>query len=531
MGRVIKSILLSVFFIFLTSINVSAADTMSLPITGTYDQSSARELLSLLNNERSKVEGLNALSYDQELEDAAMIRAMEISVFFDGTRPDGSKWYTVLNNPSSASQLKAYGQTTPAAALSAWMSGENNKAALLSSDYSYMGASHVTREGVQFWIIILRKAKGNVISKTPVDDKRVVNISMLSSNVLSNVTPVPIDMEYGDVYDISGLKEQCGYSGARSFCKKWSYDLSDTITISDDGIISLEDKKITGKKAGYTGITAILRSSGNSIVIPVNVAKKIIKEDHVSLSAREFQYTGKAIRPSVSVVISGQKLTEGFDYVMTYSDNVNVSSKGGYATVIGTGNYDGTVLKYFMIEGIDIGTGTITLSDNSLLYTGGAITPSYTVTCNGKVLTEGTDYIGKFTDNIEPGTATLTVYGMGNYKGTVSSTFTIGEKVSDIISSSVPKSKLTTVTASKKKISVKWKKVSSIDGYEVQYSTSKKFTTATTVSKTYKAVKKKAVLKKLKSGRKYYVRIRSYKISGHSRLCSTWSKVKKIKVK
>ena len=153
MGRILKSLVFSLFFILISTLNVRASETMSLPITGRYDQSGARALLELVNSKRSEIEGRQALVYDQELENAAMLRAMEISVYFNKTRPDGSTWSTVLENPGSACQLTAYGQPNSEQVFAAWMSGSGNKTALMSSSYSYMGASPLMLDKFIIWII------------------------------------------------------------------------------------------------------------------------------------------------------------------------------------------------------------------------------------------------------------------------------------------------------------------------------------------------------------------------------------------
>lgn len=83
---------------------------------------------------------------------------------------------------------------------------------------------------------------------------------------------------------------------------------------------------------------------------------------------------------------------------------------------------------------------------------------------------------------------------------------------------------------SKGKLKITWKKKSGINGYQVQYSTSKKFKNAKTktiknaktTSKTYKAIKK---------GKKHYVRVRTYKIVNGRKYYSSWSKVKSVVVK
>lgn len=89
---------------------------------------------------------------------------------------------------------------------------------------------------------------------------------------------------------------------------------------------------------------------------------------------------------------------------------------------------------------------------------------------------------------------------------------------------------LTKLKAGKGKVTVKWNKAETVKGYQLQYSTSKKFTKAKTVTvKKQKTVSK--LIKKLKSGKKYYFRIRCYNTVSGNKLYSKWSKVKSVKVK
>lgn len=67
----------------------------------------------------------------------------------------------------------------------------------------------------------------------------------------------------------------------------------------------------------------------------------------------------------------------------------------------------------------------ITLDKDSYIYTGTEIKPQVTVTNNGKTLKEGVDYTVDYTDNIDVGTATVTITGIGNYTGTVTKNFEI----------------------------------------------------------------------------------------------------------
>jgi hypothetical protein len=101
------------------------------------------------------------------------------------------------------------------------------------------------------------------------------------------------------------------------------------------------------------------------------------------------------------------------------------------------------------------------------------------------------------------------------------------------IDSTQKKTSLTKLKAGAKSITVSWKKVTGngIKGYELQYSTDKNFK-KDVKSVTIKKVKKTSTtLKKLKSKKKYYVRIRTYKQSGSEKIYSNWSKTKNVKVK
>lgn len=88
---------------------------------------------------------------------------------------------------------------------------------------------------------------------------------------------------------------------------------------------------------------------------------------------------------------------------------------------------------------------------------------------------------------------------------------------------------ITSVKAENKTIKVKWKKRANITGYQIQVATDKKFkkNAKTVVVKKQKTTT--ATIKKLKSKKKYYVRIRTYKNSNNKKIYSPWSKVKSTK--
>ena len=98
--------------------------------------------------------------------------------------------------------------------------------------------------------------------------------------------------------------------------------------------------------------------------------------------------------------------------------------------------------------------------------------------------------------------------------------------------SKLPATSITSLSAKDNGFTVKWKKKTKITGYQIQYSTSSKFSMKNT--KTVKIKKAKTTSKKitdLKSSKKYYVRIRTYKIVKKKKSYSSWSKKKNVTTK
>ena len=87
------------------------------------------------------------------------------------------------------------------------------------------------------------------------------------------------------------------------------------------------------------------------------------------------------------------------------------------------------------------------------------------------------------------------------------------------------------VKAAKKAISVTWKKVGGVKGYQIQIATDKKFKKNKKTVTVKKQKTTKTTVKKLKAKKKYYVRVRTYKIVNGKKVYSSWSKVKSVKTK
>ncbi len=155
-------------------------------------------------------------------------------------------------------------------------------------------------------------------------------------------------------------------------------------------------------------------------------------------------------------------------------------------------------------------------------YSGKSQTQKVSVKNSLMTLNSGSEYKVSYSGNKSVGTAKIKITGTGNYNGTITKTFKINPKGTSLKS----------VKKGKKSFKATWKKSSKTwtTGYQVQYSTSKKFKKAKTATvKSYK--KTKVTVKKLKKRKTYYVHMRTYKTVKGKKYYSGWSKVKKVKTK
>ena len=159
----------------------------------------------------------------------------------------------------------------------------------------------------------------------------------------------------------------------------------------------------------------------------------------ITLDETRFAYTGEEIRPNVTVRVQDQLLTLDQHYTLEFKNNVEVGEAAVVVTGIATGGYTGTVEHPFFIDPktsdentpdlITILGTDVTIDGTEFTATGEAIEPGITVTVAGKELTAGEDYTLVYEDNIQPGTASVTVTGVAEkgYTGSVTIHFTIQE--------------------------------------------------------------------------------------------------------
>ena len=147
------------------------------------------------------------------------------------------------------------------------------------------------------------------------------------------------------------------------------------------------------------------------------------KSSESFFSVDDDKYNGDALTPNITLREAGETLILNQDYTATYSNNINAGT--GSVTVTGINNYENRLSKNFTIYKRGMGDASIsTIADQE--YTGSYITPTPTITYNGKTLTKEKDYTLKYSNNFDITTrALVTITGTGNFSGSTTKNFKI----------------------------------------------------------------------------------------------------------
>lgn len=129
--------------------------TVSRPSQSAQPNSSyAAQVVSLVNAERAK-QGLSALTVSTKVQQAAQTRAGELRSSFSHTRPSGASCFTALTEAgvsyTRAGENIAYGQSSPAAVVQAWMNSSGHRANILSRDFTTIGVGYTVVNGTAYW--------------------------------------------------------------------------------------------------------------------------------------------------------------------------------------------------------------------------------------------------------------------------------------------------------------------------------------------------------------------------------------------
>lgn len=168
--------------------------------------------------------------------------------------------------------------------------------------------------------------------------------------------------------------------------------------------------KVTGK-GNYSG----------SVSKTFKITARAIND--VEVTVPDTVFTGEQVKPDVVVSYGNYQFTNNSDYTLSFKDNVNI----GTASVVVTGknHLSGSRTVTFPIEKADISSTEIAVKNAT--FTGSAIKPSVTVRLGNVTLKEGTHYTLSYKNNVNAGTAQVTISGKESLEGAVTKDFTIAK--------------------------------------------------------------------------------------------------------
>ena len=379
-GLLVFAMLISVFSFGSIPVTASAADSQNFQITGTYRQTQARTMLSMINafrtgkdawqwneddSEKVQVTGLLALNYDYNLEKIAMQRAMELVVAYSHTRPNGEQCFSAYTKEyGTCGENIAIGTSdmTAAKTFELWQetnekyAGQGHRRNMLSGEFQSVGIGYVYYKGCHYWV----QEFGD----------RVVTATATAANDSETAVTVPVSADQITALNATSNVERYqlvkGDSAALPVLTfelrtkdTWSYAPSAAATftqapawqIKDTAIATISGNNILAVTPGTTSLTATVNSQ--SFDIPITVTEAPVKKDDlataaIKVSPDSYTYDGNAKTPAVIVSFNGKTLTEGTDYTAAFSGNTDAGT--AVVTITGTGNYTGTASVTFTIK-------------------------------------------------------------------------------------------------------------------------------------------------------------------------------------
>ncbi len=301
-------------------------------------------------------------------------------------------------------------------------------------------------------------------------------------------------------------------------------DTDYTVSYSNNKNVGKATVKITGK-GNYSGS---LNAKFDIVPAKQQIQKLETKYKGFYIDwAQKGSATGYDVEYSVNANMSGavsKHLTANKPDTLTV--NGLSGDKTYYVRVRSYTNVNGKVyygawsdVKSIKTANNDITKATVS-GISTKAFTGKAITQNVTVKVGNTVLKNGTDYTVSYSNNKKVGKATVKITGKGKYGGVITKTFKINPA----------KQEIQKLTAKSKAFFVDWAQKGSATGYEIQYATNSKFTSAKKVTITNNKTDKTTV-SKLSANKKYYVRVRSYTTVGGTKYYGAWSAVKNVTTK
>ena len=163
---------------------------LNITVERNYDY--AKEVLELVNQERQKA-GVGTVQMDEELTEAAMVRAMETTVAYSHGRTNGLPMRTLVS--VVAMENIGCARNTPEIIMDAWMSSEGHRYNILYSNWNSVGIGCIKYKDTYFWVQLFSRKEptGTVKSGQETSEESIEVSSEFLDLLAPNVTDNPVE--------------------------------------------------------------------------------------------------------------------------------------------------------------------------------------------------------------------------------------------------------------------------------------------------------------------------------------------------
>lgn len=268
--------------------SAQAGDGVTVEVSAKFMYSEARSMLDLINSFRTgsdayyldkdnktqvKVKGLKKLQYDYNLEKAAMLRALEIAVYFSHTRPNGKKWSTTHSGSYTRAENIAYGYGSASAAFKGFRednkkySGQGHRRNMLDKNFTRVGFGCVKVGNTVYWAQEFSSGKAGGSSSQKFSAKTVEASwkTLRSAKIKINASANKLTLAPGESVNLPKVI-LVSNSGAKNTLPQPQWKSSNSKTAKISG------SKLTGVKEGKTNLTVDV--NGTALKVEVQVTKK-----------------------------------------------------------------------------------------------------------------------------------------------------------------------------------------------------------------------------------------------------------------
>lgn len=469
---------------------------ISVPITVQEEYSMANEFFQLMNQKRVEA-GLPEYKLDAGLMDMAMTRAAQLCIYFDhASLTSDPRKHDALGDLQIGTPIEqalrvveniADGTGDAASTYIVWYGSNGHKLALISDKFYYCGIGAVTYHNNIKWCLIVSDTPcGNEIESVSGSKINTRNIDAKAKFFSQNI--------YWTI-NANANSSKCGADGYmnESFTFADIGTQSTSYYVTQPGVFTFRSNNPELFSVDGTGRIKPLKSGTGSLTVlykgmelcttPVKTTEKRVNPTPTPGSGKTDPVTPTPTKPVTPPSTSDTGNTEK-------PNQLSVSTK-------------------------------LTIKVSNVTYNGKSQKPSVKV-YSGKKQLSSKYYTVSYKNNKNVGYGTVTVKGKGSYsKASGTAKFKINLKKP--IFSYTKSTKRNTFT-------IIWKKTGGNSGWQVQYSLDKKFRSGVRTIN-LKSQNTKFTVRKLRSRKNYYVRVRSYKKVGRQNWYSSWSNVKRVKIK